>query len=451
MQDPVSSAPPPACEPDTCNSLYRKCGVASDGCGGALSCGTCQSGESCTSWGTCVADAPPVCVPHTCQSLDRQCGSVSDGCGGTLSCGGCQSGFSCNSGSCVQVSSCEPDTCNSLYRECGVASDGCGGSVNCGSCGSGESCTSWGSCVADAPPPPACVPDTCASLGRECGSVSDGCGGSVNCGGCGSGASCSSGACIANSVPPAAGAPSDGNYDHVLPLTGSQSGSSVVSAINALGAGSVLVRPVAGQSATITGGMKIPRSDVTLYGLNLKGGFTFTDRTVMWGVNAEPAMFHSGGGNGWRIQNSTWSGGAGSTASQGCVGNVYSQSFISDSSNWIIENSTFKNYVPTQGGCSVDHSEALYIQCGAKQGTIRNTTFTNNGNTAHVFFTWWPSQTQSCYPNDICMEGNTFNKRWTAYYDVSARSELPSSLNISLDPAQGASLAGPSVWKRACP
>ena len=207
MQDPVSSAPPPACEPDTCDSLYRECGVASDGCGGALSCGTCGDGERCTSWGTCVAESspPPACVPHSCQSLGRECGSASDGCGGTLSCGGCQSGFSCNSGACVQVSSCEPDTCDSLYRECGVVSDGCGATLSCGSCGSGESCTSWGSCVAVAAPnpaPPTCTPSTCQSLGRECGSASDGCGGTLNCGGCGSGELCSSGVCIAEPTPP---------------------------------------------------------------------------------------------------------------------------------------------------------------------------------------------------------------------------------------------------------
>ena len=182
VQDPVTSSPPPACEPDTCESVYRECGVASDGCGGALSCGACPSAERCTSWGTCVADSspPPACVPHTCQSLGRECGSVSDGCGGTLSCGGCQSGSSCNSGACIQVSSCEPDTCESLYRECGSVSDGCGGTLSCGGCQSGSSCNS-GVCVQDS----ACERDTCAMLGAECGTLSDGCGGTLSCGSCG--------------------------------------------------------------------------------------------------------------------------------------------------------------------------------------------------------------------------------------------------------------------------
>jgi hypothetical protein len=162
-------------------------------------------------------------------------------------------------------------------------------------------------------------------------------------------------------------------------------------------------------------------------------------------------MFDTGGDDGWRIRDSLWSGGAGSTQGQGCSGNVYAQSFIGDSVNWIIENSTFKNYVPSQALCSTEHSEALYIQCGARQGTIRNTTFTNNGNTAHIFFTWWPNQTHACYPDDICVEGNSFGSRAGAYFDIDSRAELPSSLGISIAPGQDASLNGPSSWFRACP
>ena len=272
----------------------------------------------------------------------------------------------------------------------------------------------------------------------------------------GTGEVCSSGICIDKSLPPLPGAPSDREYAHVVGLTGTQTGSSVASMINSLGSGSVLVRPRDGSGATITNGMNIPRSDVTLYGLNLTGSFDFADGTVMWGVHAEPAMFNTGGADGWRIRDSLWSGGAGSTQRQGCSGNVYAQSFIggdegNPSENWIIEASTFKNYVPTRSGCDSDHSEALYIECGARQGTIRNTTFTNNGNTAHIFFTWWPNQTQACYPDDICVEGNSFGSRAGAYYDIDSRAELPSSLGISIAPGQGASLNGPSSWMHACP
>jgi hypothetical protein len=38
----------------------------------------------------------PSYTPATCQSLGKQCGTWSDGCGGTLNCGSCQSGYICN-------------------------------------------------------------------------------------------------------------------------------------------------------------------------------------------------------------------------------------------------------------------------------------------------------------------------------------------------------------------
>jgi len=267
--------------------------------------------------------------------------------------------------------------------------------------------------------------------------------------------------CPETGVPSAGGgdrsigaeAPSDGCYDYVLELTGSQSGSSLESALNALGAGSVLVRPAAGQSATITDGMTIPRSDVTLYGLNLKGVFRFADGTVMWGVKAEPAMFYADDADGWRIRESLWSGGAGSGTPQGCVGNAFGQNFIiNGSQNWIIENSTLKNYVPSQERCTTQHTEALWIG-SAKNGTIRNNRFINNGNTAHIFFTWNGLNVRANHPNDICVEGNTFQDVVNCCYDIQTRAELSSSLNISIDPAQvpqKAFLVHPN-WLRRCP
>ena len=44
-----------------------------------------------------------LCAPASCASLGKQCGSWSDGCGGTLNCGTCQSGYYCSSnGQCIQ-------------------------------------------------------------------------------------------------------------------------------------------------------------------------------------------------------------------------------------------------------------------------------------------------------------------------------------------------------------
>ena len=266
-------------------------------------------------------------------------------------------------------------------------------------------------------------------------------------------------------VPLLPGAPPDDDYDHVVRLTGTQTGSSVSEMINSLGPGTVLVRPLDQSGATIVDGMVIPRSSVTLYGLDLTGGYKLRSGTVMWEVKAEPASFSAGGADQWRIRDSVWSGGAGSSPAQGCVGNVYAQNFVGGDGDdpaegWVIENSTFKNYVPTESGCDSDHSEALFISARSVQGVIRNNVFGNNGNTAHVFFTWWgrgcTSYQPACSPDNICIEGNSFGQTWTgsappgAYYDISAREELPADLNIYVDPRQDASLAGPSGWRRAC-
>lgn len=196
-------APPPSCEPATCMSLGAECGTWGDGCGGTLSCGGCANGQACSS-GLCVdvtPPPPPSCEPATCMSLGAECGNWGDGCNGTLSCGGCASGQVCSGGSCIDVPEpppvCQPDTCMSLGAECGAWSDGCGGSVSCGGCASGQAC-SGGSCIDVAPPPPpVCEPDTCQTLGTECGSWSDGCGSTIICGGCGAGEACLSGQCSA--------------------------------------------------------------------------------------------------------------------------------------------------------------------------------------------------------------------------------------------------------------
>jgi len=208
------------CVPATCASLNHECGQLSDGCGGTLDCGGCDSTELCDS-GLCVEElvttpAPPACVPDTCKSLHIGCGIKSDGCGGYVSCGGCEAGDRCYNDWCVpdpnaarspSAPACVPDTCQSLGRECGGVSNGCGGSLSCGSCQSGYSCTA-GDCIKDpvSKPPSSCVPDTCQSLDRQCGTVSNGCGGTLNCGGCSSGY-CDGGDCVQPPPSPPSGQP----------------------------------------------------------------------------------------------------------------------------------------------------------------------------------------------------------------------------------------------------
>jgi hypothetical protein len=53
------------------------------------------------------------------------------------------------------------------------------------------------------------------------------------------------------------------------------------------------------------------------------------------------------------------------------------------SDGWTITANTFRGYQ-----CGNPHSEALYIAAYAAHGLIGDNTFVNNGNTAHIFFTW---------------------------------------------------------------
>jgi hypothetical protein len=275
---------------------------------------------------------------------------------------------------------------------------------------------------------------------------------------------CSSGVCIDEPVsPPPGAAPSDGDYDHVVTLTGTQTGSSVASTLKNMGSGTILVRPANQNGATITGGMAVPRADVTFYGLNLQGDYRMAHGTVFWGVYASPAVFSTGSADNWIIRDSEWSGGQGSTREQNCVGNVYSQNLFNGgptdpTENWLIENSVFRNYMDREGStCQIDHSEAFYIGGGSKNGTIRNNDFINNGSTGHIFFTWFGggcgSPSDACYPDDICLEGNTFTLVYNDYYDIQARIEIPLTQSIHIDPAQDLDMPGnfADSWMHRCP
>jgi hypothetical protein len=179
---------PPTCTPTTCSASGLSCGSAPDGCGGALSCGTCPTGSFC-SGGVCKTS---MCTPTTCAALGYNCGTWSDGCGGTLGCGACTSPASCGGGGKIGVcggTTCTKTTCSALGLSCGSASDGCGGSLSCGTCPTGSFC-SGGACKTST-----CTATTCSALGLSCGSASDGCGGSLSCGTCPTGSFCSGGAC----------------------------------------------------------------------------------------------------------------------------------------------------------------------------------------------------------------------------------------------------------------
>ena len=202
-----------ACTPETCSSLGYTCGVAGNGCGGTVSCGSCTDPQYCGGGGynKCggnnglTADGSVACTPKTCGQLGYTCGITGDGCGASLNCGSCTNPQYCGGGGFNLCGgnngftpdggvACTPSTCATLGYNCGQAADGCGGLLNCGSCSNPEFCggaagymtTSAAATTASRPTDgvvPA-RPATCAQLSYTCGAAGDGCGNLINCGTC---------------------------------------------------------------------------------------------------------------------------------------------------------------------------------------------------------------------------------------------------------------------------
>jgi hypothetical protein len=201
------------CIPLTCAQAGANCGPIGDGCGGALDCGTCASGQSCGGAGTpsvCgvkfvgadggTADGAVTCKPRTCADAGADCGPIGDGCGGIVQCGTCSSPLLCGGAGTPSVCGnpfardgavCAPRTCADLGANCGPIGDGCGGTVDCGTCSGAYICGGGGTPSVCGNPyvgdgGAACTPRTCADVGANCGPVGDGCGGTVDCGTCSS-------------------------------------------------------------------------------------------------------------------------------------------------------------------------------------------------------------------------------------------------------------------------
>jgi hypothetical protein len=196
-------APPPGtnCTPITCEQATgRYCGNVGDGCGRMLDCGGCPSGQICGGAGTaniCAPDAS-MCTPLTCvQTGGRYCGKIGDGCGRALECGDCPTGQACGgdgtTGVCGSGSgSCTPLTCNPIGgRYCGNIGDGCGRALACGDCPAGQTCGGGGKANLCAGMAGTCTPITCdVAGGRFCGTIGNGCGQPLECGSCPAGQVC---------------------------------------------------------------------------------------------------------------------------------------------------------------------------------------------------------------------------------------------------------------------
>ncbi|MGO8998116.1 MAG: hypothetical protein ACLQVI_32760, partial [Polyangiaceae bacterium] len=88
------------CVASTCTELNANCGIVTDKkCNSVVNCGQCGAGETCGAGGPsrCGASTTTIdgsvagdgCVRETCASQNVSCGPASDQCGGALSCGTC--------------------------------------------------------------------------------------------------------------------------------------------------------------------------------------------------------------------------------------------------------------------------------------------------------------------------------------------------------------------------
>lgn len=199
--EPIVAPDASVCTPLTCASASAECGARSDGCGGTLSCGTCDATERCGT-GSDANQCVAICTPDTCTDLGATCGMQGDGCGASIDCGACSvAGESCGGGGTPNqcgVGTCTPTTCASRMLDCGPVSDGCGTLLDCGTCTvAGEACGVETDNVCGR----TCVTTSCDALGLACGTAPDGCGGTQMCPSCPAGEVCGVGGPNSCGVP----------------------------------------------------------------------------------------------------------------------------------------------------------------------------------------------------------------------------------------------------------
>lgn len=112
-------------------------------CGGASASGNCYCDAACVGYGDCCGDYQAECggscTPTTCAIQGADCGSLADGCGGTLSCGTCDAPETCGGGGAA-------NTCGQSEESC---LGWCGGASQFGTCYCDALCVQYGDCCSD--------------------------------------------------------------------------------------------------------------------------------------------------------------------------------------------------------------------------------------------------------------------------------------------------------------
>jgi hypothetical protein len=169
--------------PECSNDGGAACGTVANACGsGNIACPTKCAGDTSCVKGVCTTCTPPACGARTC-------GQVSNGCGPAVSCGSC-GGETCYDGGCCNPRTCADAIDAGAVPGCAPIDMGCGVKQSCSPCSTGEICTN-DQCVA-------CVPKTCADFGNAGCGHSDGCGKTLDC--CPAGTACTGNICCSEGL-----------------------------------------------------------------------------------------------------------------------------------------------------------------------------------------------------------------------------------------------------------
>jgi hypothetical protein len=204
-------------------------------------------------------------------------------------------------------------------------------------------------------------------------------------------------------------------------------------ALQAASPGLLLVRPAAGNSSfAVTGDIDIERARVVIDSARISGVILFRPAAIGAELlNAHALGFNVFGPDDILLQNDVFDGQGRVSSNQ-----IWDSPAGNTPDNWVIRDNTFLNYYIA--GDSTLHSEALFVGYSTN-GLIENNTFTNNGTTSHIFFSFWGTAVyegampvSQTYPRNMCVRENIFNQTAGAFWDVNFREEIPSNANIRI-------------------
>jgi len=209
--------------------------------------------------------------------------------------------------------------------------------------------------------------------------------------------------------------------------------------------GSVIDNVTVSGSSTVScgaGSVTIKNSRLSGFVLDIDPGAT--------GFRLDNTDISNGGFNIWGADNVTIVDGAFDGGGRVSSNQMWDQPAANGPQNITIARNSFSNY---RGADCNTHGEALFVGGYSNTVLIENNTFSQNGCTSHIFFSYWgtgayqgtnPSLT---IPHNVCVRGNTFLARFlNTYVDLNFRDEViaagPTATNIKIN-QPGAATSNP--------